>query len=883
MAWWQRFVRRPPRVEADRQLDDEIQFYLEQETQLRIDRGESPDRARAAVRRDFGNVTLVKEATRRMWGPTILEDAARDLRHSVRLLSRSPAFTAIAVLSLALGIGGTTAIFSLSDAVMFRPLPVREPHRLVQVRAVHPRGVNTIHSYPLYLAIDERNRVFSATACAGSFALPEPIVLTSPNGSTRDARARLTAVSGNYFSVLGVEPMIGRAFTANEGRAAAPPVAILSFRFWRQAFDANPTVLQTTLQHNGAVYQIVGVAPPRFTGISSNDDPDVWVPMHMMPTVVSEPVGRNSSSLYVFGRLKPGISSAEASSDLARVYEELQRIHGSYADQRGDVIPMEKGVQTLRQRFERPLLVLLGIAALLLLVACVNIAALLLARASSRKHEIAIRLAVGASRLRLVRQFFTESLLLALLGGAAGLLVSAWAADSLVGLATTSTRRLPIYFAVDRRILVFTAAVSALTAVLFGLLPAYQGTRRTSLISLAATRAPSRLPAGRLLIVGQMALSLFLLIAAGLLVRSLANLRAVDTGFVRDHVLVLMLDARAAFGKAREQYVNLHQQLPQRIEGVPGVQSASLSSASFFGGSSSRGNIAYEGQTGEAPQNEWPFKVRITPRFPETVGLTLLAGRTFSDRDDPTVPVALVSESIARRYFAGDHAIGKHFCFSSSFAVDCAIEIVGIVRDVRYGNLREASPYVVYLSAQQDPPSRADLQVRTRTDPAAMAAQIQKAVRDFDPRLRVVHSVSLERLVEDSIIPDRLLALLATFIAVLALVLSTAGLYGVTAYDVHRRSRELGVRLALGASRRGVQWMVLREVLILGLIGATVGVAASLASVRVVRGLLFEVMPADPATIAGASVVLIVIAAMAGLVPARRACRLDPIRALRCE
>jgi predicted permease len=888
MAWVHRFFRRPPRAGADEQLDEEIRFYLAQETQLRIDRGESPEQARAAARRDFGNVTLVKETTRRMRGSTMVEDVARDLRHSVRLLSRSPAFTVIAVLSLALGIGATTTIFALSDAVMFRSLPVRDPGRLVQVRTVDQRGANTIYSYPHYLDVAERTRVFSATACAGSWAIPEPIVLKFPDGSSRDVRARLTAVSGNYFSVLGVEPTIGRAFTApgvdEERPSDAPPVAILSFRFWRQAFDASPSVLQSTLQHNGAEYQIVGVAPRGFTGISSNDDPDVWVPTHMMPTVVSQPASRSSASLYVFGRLKPGVSTADASTDLARVYEELRRIHGGDASQRGDVIPMAKGVQTLRERFEMPLLVLLGFVGLLLLVACVNIASLLLARASARRHEIAVRLSLGASRWRLVRQFFTESLLLAALGGAAGLLVSGWSTELVIELATTSTRRLPIHFAVDYRILLFTIAVSTLTALMFGLLPAFQGTRSASLLSSSSTaRTPSRLPAGRVLIVGQMALSLFLLIAAGLFVRSLSNLRGVDTGFVRENVLVLMLDARAAFGNARDQYLSFYQRLAERVEALPGVQSASLSSASFFGNSSSRGNIAYEGHAGEAPRNEWPLKVRITPRFPETFGLTLLAGRTFTDRDDPKVPVAIVSESIATRYFPGDRAIGKHLCFSSSFALSCAIEIVGIVRDVRYSNLREASPYVVYLPVQQDLPNRADLQVRTLMDPAPIVADVQKAVRDIEPRVRIVHSVSLERLVEDSIIPDRLLALFATFFAVLALVLSTAGLYGVTSYGVHRRTRELGVRMALGASGRSVQWMVLREVLVLGVIGAAVGVAASLASARVVRGLLFGVVPTDPLIVAGATMVLILVATVAGFVPARRACRVDPMRALRCE
>ena len=884
MSWFQRLFRRS---QADADLNEEIRFYLEQEAQLRADRGESPDEAMRAARRAFGNVTLVKETTRQMWGWTLIEDLVRDLRHSLRLLARSPLFTAVAVLSLALGIGANTAIFSLADAIIFRDLPVHEPQRLVQVRGVHQRGVDTIYSYPLYRDIRDRNQVFSSTVCAGSWATVEPIVLVLPNESRRDMRARLTAVSGNYFDTLGVEPVIGRTFTPDEDRApGAQPVAVVSYRFWKRELRTDPGVVNTRLLHNGVNYQILGVTPPSFTGISSNDDPDVWVPMMMVNAVLAGETIKNpnTSSLYVFGRLKPGLSAADASADMARIYSELQRDSRDLQGKRGEVVPMAKGVQTLRRRFEKPLLILLSVVGLLLLIACANLAALLMARAAARRHEIAIRLSLGASRLRLLRQFLTESLMVGVLGGAAGLAASAWGASLLIGMVTESTRRLPLHFTIDGRVLAFTAALSILTAILFGLFPAIQANRTRIVQGSTTTSRHSRLPGAQVLIAGQMALSLFLLVAAGLFIRSFANLRYLDPGFARENVLILMLDARVGYGDDIEKYRTMYRQLVERVEALPGIRSASGSSATFFGGSTSRGNITYEGHAGQVPKDEEPTKVRVTPRFTETLGLPLLAGRTFTGRDDHQAPqVAIVSESIARRYFPSANPIGKRFCFDSEFHTKNAIEIVGVVRDVRYSNLREASPYTLYLPLQQSRSQRFDLQVRTLADPGAMAARVQEAVRGYDPGVRVVHTVTLAGLVDDSIAQDRLLALLAGFFAVLALALSAIGLYGITSYGVHRRTSEIGVRIALGASSSDVKWMVLREVLVLVVAGAAVGIPAALAAAGIVRGLLFGVTPVDPLTIAGAALTLILIALLAGYLPARRACRVDPMQALRSE
>jgi predicted permease len=877
MSWFSRLFRR---AEADVDLDEEIRFYLERETQLRIDRGEAPAQAREGARRDFGNVLLVKEATRQMWGGTMIADLARDLRHAIRLLLRSPTFTVVTVLSLALGIGANAAIFSLADAVIFRDLPVSDPSRLFQVRSVGPRQTQSIYSYSLYQEVRDRNRVFSATVCAGSWAIVEPIILERPNDERREIRARLTAVSGNYFDALGVTPVTGRGFTSNEDRVpGASPVAVVSYRFWRQHLDGDPRVVDSRLRHNGISYQILGVTPASFTGISSNDDPDVWVPMMMANAVLAtDATGTpNTSSLYVFGRLQPGVSAAQASADMERISGDLK--HAS----RGEVVPMSRGVQSLRPRFEKPLLILLGVVGLLLLIACANLAALLTARAAARHHEIAVRLSLGATGPRLLRQFLTESLLLGALGGAAGLAVASWGTSLLIGIVTSSTRRLPLHFTVDWRMVAFTAVVSIATAILFGLMPAWQAARTGIGPVSSGTRVHARPRAGRILLVGQMAISLFLLIAASLFIRSLANLRQLDSGFTRENVLVLSLDPRVAYRNHLEKYFTMYRGLRAQVEALPGVRSVSLGTT-FFGGSVSRGNVTYEGHGGQVPREEEPIKVRVGPGFVETLGLSLVAGRAFSDRDDRKAPPAgVVSESIARRYFPSQNPVGKRLSFDSTFQEKNAIEIVGVVRDVRYNDLRQPSPYTIYLPLQQGPSPRVDLQVRTAVDPTAVTAQVQEAVRRFDPGVRVVHTVTLERLVDDSIAQDRLLALLAGFFGVLALVLSSVGLYGITSYGVHRRTNEIGVRMALGASMQSVCRMVLREVLVLVISGAAVGIAAALMAAGIVRGLLFGLTPTDPISIAMATATLVAIALLAGYLPARRASRLEPVRALRCE
>jgi predicted permease len=882
--WLRRLFQRR---QSDAEIDEEIRFHLAQEAQLRIDRGEAPERARGAAHRDVGNVLLIKERTRYMWGGKWLDDFERDTRYALRALRRSPAFAMVAILSLAFGIGANTAIFSLADAVLFRPLPVAEPERLMQVRGVQTRGVRQVFSYPIYRDFRDRNQVFESTAAAMAGTMPEPVSLEI-SGTPHHMHVRATVVTGNFFSTLGVKAALGRTFTIDDDRVpGGHPVAVISHRFWKQALAGAATALGTHILHNGVSYVIVGVAREGFTGISSNDDPDVWMPLMMAETVMLQPgvlEARGSSSLYVFGRLKGGVAPEAASGDMARVFADIQRTHPEDSEPRGEAVSMARGVQALRERFERPLLVLLGVVGLLLLIACANLAALLVARASARRSEIAVRLSLGASRGRLTRQLLTESLLLAGLGAAAGLALSNVAVSGLVELVTTN-RRLPIVFTLDYRVLLFTATVTGLAVLAFGLFPSLHAARLPLSDAMrTGARAAARLAGGRLLIVSQMALALFLLIGAGLFIRSLGNLRQLETGFARANVISVMTDPRVAYGNDPQKFLPLYRDLPARLRLLPGVEAASFSDVSFFSGNSSRGNIAYEGYAQGVPRSEYPFKLRISPPFPETVGLSLVAGRTFTDADNrDTGRVALVSESIARRYYGSTDAAGRRLCFSDRFAPDCAIAIVGVVKDVVYSSLRESSPNTVYVPVLQDPRVRGDLLVRTAEDPILMMPRVLDEVRRFNPEIRVVRTTTLDRLVDESIVQDRLLATLSAWFAGVALLLATIGLYGLTSYGVRRRTNEIGIRMALGASNSVVQWLILREVLALTIGGAIIGIPATIAASRFIRSLLFDITPTDGVTIAVATVTLMVVAALAGAAPARRAMKVDPVAALRSE
>jgi predicted permease len=593
--------------------------------------------------------------------------------------------------------------------------------------------------------------------------------------------------------------------------------------------------------------------------------------------------------LFLFGRLKPGVSVADASNELSRNKAETPHFESERHDPRMVAASLATGINMLRVRFEKPLLVLLGIVGLLLLIACVNLAAMLMARAAARRHEIAVRLSLGASRWRLLRQFSTESLVLGLLGGIGGLFVASWGASILVSVVTGAWPwRLPLEFELDARILGFTLALSMLAVMLFGLFPALEANRTRIIHSSTPERSHSSLPGGRPLIIGQMALSLVLLMTAGLLIQSVRNLRSLDTGFLRQNVLTMRLDPGETYGNAKNTYPTLYRDISAQIEALPGVRSASASTGSFMGHEFMKSPIVFEGETTTKRDlagidEDMPFQVSIGPRFAEALGIPLAAGRMFTERDTPRARVALISESVAKRHLPGVNPVGKRFSTAGEFRASDSIEVIGVLRDIRFGNLRQKPQEVIYVPADPSTGKSFEIVVRTVGDPTLMIASVQEAVRRFDPGLSVIRAVPIELVFEAWIAEDRLLALLAGFFGSLALILAAIGLYGSTSYGVQRRTSEIGVRMALGASKKDVQWMILREVLVLVFAGAAIGLPIAIAGSEVLSGMLFGLTPTDPVTIAGAVVALILIALVAGYLPARRACQVDPMQALRCE
>ncbi len=877
------------RGQMEDDLIEELQFHLQNEIQRCIGAGMTPEEARYAALRSFGGVDQTKELCRDVRKVRLIDELWQDLRYGLRMLAKNPGFTAVAVITLALGIGANTAIFSLADAILLRPLPVHGPERLYLVSAGDSKGANTILSYPVYEDIRDRNEVFASTALAASGTQPEALEIEIPNTSRQETEANVTLVSGTYFPVLGVPAEMGRTLKPEDDETPGNhPVAVVSYRFWKRVLGGNPSVLDTTIRLHGSAYRVVGVTPQGFFGIVVGQVPDVWFPVIMQERVLpgkSYLNDRSTSSFYVFGRLKDGLDHAGCNARLRLLSQQLRTVDKSYVEIRLGAASMVSGVQVMRSRFEEPLYVLLLAVGLVLLIACANLASLFLSRASARRREIAIRVAIGATRFRLFRQFITESLLLAGLGGLLGLVFALWSTGALVAMASTAWSRIPLEFSLDARVFSFTAIVSLLAGILFGVFPALRLSKTgVGPVLKDSGWSEGRLRLGRVLMVAQLSLSLLLLIGAGLLVRSLMNLKGLDPGFQREEVLVLVLDPRASgYGNDRMKLLNLYRSLLERVEAVPGVRVASIGNHAYFGSGDSRRSVSYEGHA-PGSNGDRPYLLKVTHRFIPTLGLRLLAGRDFQPQDDEKSPrVAIVSDSIAKRFFSGQNAVGRRLSFSERFDPAGAVEIAGVVKETKYDDLKADAPLALYVPLYQDLTNRVDLQIRTVGDPDGLVPRIREAVQEVDRNLRIRLVASLDRLVDDSIVQDRLITHLSGFFALLALALSAVGLYGVTTYGVARRTGEIGIRMALGARGNDILWMVLREAVSLAFIGATLGVLSSLASMRLIRSLLFGLSPTDVLSIPTATIVLFSVVLLATYFPARRASQVDPIVALRYE
>src|SRR5262245_33476763 len=895
MTWLRIFIHRLCGLflkrKSERDLEDEIRSHLDMQIADNLRLGMSPEEARYEALRKFGGVEQVKESYRDRSSLSAVDSTLQDLRYGLRMLWKNKGFTAIAVLSLALGIGANTAIFSLVDTVLLKTLPVKNPEQLVFLE-----GPMRTVSYAFY----EQARAQRETL-AGVCNFDSSRVNVALDGQAEVAKAQ--RVTGGFFAVLGVNALFGRTITEEDDKVpGAHPVVVISHRYWQGRFAADPAIVGKTIALNGHPFTIIVVTPPEFFGAAVGEAPDLWAPMMMTaqinPGSSVEKHFRNP--MYpVLARLKPEVSEQQARTLLTGLLRQtaLDEIgieielwsperQQALRQQNITLVPASRGLAMLRMRFSEPLRILMAAVGLILLIACANVANLSLARATARRKEMAVRLALGAGRFRLIRQSLTESLLLAGLGGALGLALAWWSNRFLLALVASGRTPVSLNVTLDARVFAFTAAVSLLACVMFGLAPAWRATAVDLTPGLKdssrSAEGGARLPAGKSLVVMQVALSMSLLSIAGLFVRSLGKLYALDAGFKKENVLLVSTDARM-IGYQGKQVTALHQRLLERFKTIPGVRSASLGWAGLLGGDwiKNLGTLHVQGRPAPPGPPRRPQIVGVGPDYFETVGMTILRGRGFTARDfdrESGPQAVIVNETFARYLFGEEDPIGQRFGYN---AAGDESEIVGVVKDTKHSSLRETTQGAFY------PPEfgkrHTTFQLRTAADPTRIIAAVRQAAREIDANLPLFNIKTLATQVDESLAKERLISALSSFFGLLSLLLAGIGLYGILAYAVSRRTREIGIRIALGARPGAVLRMVLRQGLILTLLGVGIGLAASLGATRLLERQLFDVTPTDPVTFVGAPILLLTVALLACLVPARRATSVDPLIAIRQE
>ena len=820
----------------------------------------------------------------------MVESINQDLRYGFRSLRRTPGFTIAAIVTLALGIGANTAIFSVMDAVLLKTVPVRDPQQLHFL--AHGTGDNPSLSanYPLL----ERYRTLrDVLAGVTAYTVQEFKVATASGPQLVPGQF----VAGNYHDVLGVPFIHGRGFSNEPDRPTdGSLVAVISEGYWSRAFGRDSNVIGKTLVVQGKTVTVVGVTGAGFHGLRPGTQFDVTLPLAVR--VVDEPgyltMQDTWTGLNMVARLKAGVTEAQALRRVDAIFQQYmsepeqgwlrQGLQPPDAFRIARLLPAGRGTPALRNRYDRALRTLMAMVGVFLLIACVNVANLLLVRASARANEVAIRSSLGATRVRLVRQFFTESLLLAACGGAAGLVLAPWITTAIVSLLHVGPLPIVLEVEAENRVLAFTAAVSLLTAVAFGLLPSLKATSVdvTPVLKEYASTAsgrPRRQLAGRGLAACQIALCVLLLAGTGLLVRSLYNFRSLDGGFQNTNVLLFYADTRGTDSEVFELYPGLL----DRLEALPGVRAVSFSTTSPLATDLEGRALSIPGLPPVA-EPRIAINNRVSPAYFSTFDIRILHGRGFTTHDSKTTArVAVVNETLARAYFGGSDAVGRAFRFGG--APGEPVTIVGIARDARQQNLREPAPRMVYvpLAQAEEPPSMLTAAVRTTQSPRAVEAAVRDAVRRHHADLVISYVRTIEEQIDASLVRERLLATLATGFGLLALLLACVGLYGVMSYGVARRTREIGIRIALGAQRSAVLWQVIRETLGVCAGGVVIGLAVTLATTRLVATFLFGLSERDPLTLLTATVVLVVTALLAGYVPARRAARTDPAAALRAN
>jgi len=873
---------------VDKEIGEEIETHRAMtERRLRESGMSAPDAA-VESRRLMGNITLAREDARAAWIPAWLQNVAQDTAYAFRLLRRAPAFAAAMILVMALGIGATTGVFGLLDGLVFRSLPVHAPDRLVYF-------TTPSFSYPVFSEIRARgSRVFSSVA---AWDMDRQYVAWS--GALEPTE--ILMASGEFYFTIGIAAVLGRTFNEDDDRIGggrAGLVALISHAAWQRRFRGDPTVIGRTLRIEENIFTIIGVTPPGFFGVAPGLAPEVTIPL--TSTQDEEDLRTPTSSwVHLLGRLRDDVTLTDARSALRSFWPAILEATinpGMPADRRamylGRQVAVESahaGYSRVRNQFMEPLWLLLGLVGLLLTVACASAANLLLARSVARQREIAVRLAIGASRPRLVRQMLTESLVWTIFAAAVGLILAVWGAGVLVSLMSTSQETIVLGVTLNWRILLFSVALAFVTSVVCSVIPAVRATRLDPVSGLKETGQIDRAvfrrwTLGKSLVAAQVALTVLLLCGASLFVRSLDRVLSQDAGFDRHDVLVVSADAEAA-GYQDERLTAFYDQLLERLGTIPGVQSASLSlypPISDEDGAWTQ-SIAVDGQpiTSRPGQSSVYFNA-VSPGYFRTIGIPLVAGRDFARSDHKgAARVAIVNESLARRFFPGQNPLGRRITVGRS-ASRQDLQIVGIVRDAKYQRLQEEPRSIAYLTYAQHPGGTLFAELRATGPLTGIAENVRRQVRDLDGVVPIRMETVADR-IRESLVTERVIALLASALGIAALALACAGLYGLLAYAVARQTREIGLRLALGAERSAVLRMVLTESLTLAVLGIVVGAGASLLLGRFTKGLLFQISPNDAPSLAAACAIMLAVSTLAGFLPARRASRVDPVVALRGE
>jgi predicted permease len=926
-AWVVRLGGLFDKERRERELAEELESHRQMQVEANLRSGMTPEEARRQAAIKLGGVEAAKEEYRDRRGVPAIEDFIRDLRYALRMLRRSPGFTAVAVLSLALGIGANTALFSVVDTVLLKKLPVKEPDRLVLFRwATGPNFSPGAHYGDM--ARDESGRLVRSSFAYQTYARfreqPGPLsdVFAFGNMSLNvnaDGRADVAngqAVSGNYYTALGVPALVGRTITDEDDHAAAPPVVVLSYRYWQRRFSGDPQVVGRQINLNNVAFTVVGITPRGFDGtMQVGSSPDVSIPIAWEPQVHGERsrmAGAGMWWLRLMGRLKPGATTEQARASLELIFQQSALDHREARGAQGEstlnrLSPEDyphliaytgsQGETSRRQYYQKPLYILSGVVGLVLLIACANVANLLLARSAAREKEIAVRLAIGAGRLRLIRQLLTESLLLASLGGALGVLLAFWIKDGLLAVSEWGGAQLAaLEPRLDLRVLLFTLALSLLTGLLFGMVPAWRTTRVDVTPALKdgarSSGTASRSLFTKALVTAQVAISLLLMVGAGLFVRTLINLQRVELGFDERNLLLFTIEP-GLIGYKGERLVNLYQQMSERVEGVAGVRSVTFSAEPLLAQSETDCGLYLPGAPvspeGKAKSSGDVYIHQVRENFLKTMGIPLLAGRDLTPQDDSRAPkVAVVNQTFARRYFNGENPVGKRFSLDDSPTSAGDIEIVGLAGDAKYTSQRDEFPPTAYLPWSQESNSlrTATFEVRTEGDPVSYVAAVRQAVSEIDSGLPLKDVKTQVEQADETLSLERLFAKLLGLFGLLAQTLAAVGLYSVLAWSVVQRTREIGIRVALGAGRGDVLMMVLRQGMALTLLGIAAGLAGAYAITKYLASLsqmMYGVSATDPLTFGAVALFLTLVALVACYLPARRATKVDPIVALRYE